>query len=295
MTLIGIDWGTTHRRSYRLRDRGVLEDERHDDQGGLVVQGRWAESFAALAAGWPVDAPVVMSGMVGSASGWREARYLDASTPLTTLSQHLVTVPDAPGGRRCAIVPGYRWNGPGGEVDVMRGEETQLLGALALGHGDGWYLLPGTHSKWVLVERGAVKLLRTYMTGELFATLGRHGTLAGLVGEQDVPEAFQRGLDVSATGPLTHTVFGCRARVVSGEMPAAHARSYLSGLLIGSEWVDALQQAHPAPQRLHLIASGPLVAGYDAAARRHGCSLNVLDPHEVYLAALWALKEGVTP
>lgn len=292
-SLIGIDWGTTHRRSYRLGAHGVLEDELHDDQGGFSVQGRFAESFTALLARWPQEAPVVLSGMVGSASGWQEVPYLDAGTPLTTLSRHMVPLRDPPGGRRVSIVPGVRWKGPNGEVDVMRGEETQLLGALALGHGDGWYVLPGTHSKWVKVERGTVTVLRTYMTGELFALLGKHGTLASLIGPDDDPAAFQAGLRAAPGGALSQTLFECRARVVSGEMPAAQARSYVSGLLIGSEWVDALRRAQPAPQRVTLVASTQLVGGYEAAAREHGCTLHVLDPHEVYLAALWALREGL--
>jgi len=290
--LIGIDWGTTHRRAYLLGAQGQLIAEHHDDQGMLASQGRFAENFAAVLARWPHGTPVLMSGMVGAASGWQEAPYLDAATPLTTLVERLMPLRAAPAGRACAIVPGYRWRGRRDEVDVMRGEETQLLGALALGHGDGWYVLPGTHSKWVKVVKGSVSVLRTYMTGELFGLLGQHGTLAGMVGAGENAEAFREGLHAAAGGALSHTLFGCRARVVAGDMPAAHARSYLSGLLIGAEWCDAVQRT-PELRQVTLIAAEHLAAGYKTAALHHGCALSVLDPREVYLAAIWALREGV--
>lgn len=287
--VIGIDWGTTHRRAYLLGEGGALLEERTDDQGLLAARGRFADAFDAIVQGWPRAWPVVMSGMVGAASGWQEAPYLEASTPLTTLSRHLVPLKDAPQGRRIALVPGYRWIGSNGEVDVMRGEETQLLGALVLGQSDGWVVLPGTHSKWVRLEQGAMQGWRTYMTGELFALLGQHGTLAGLIGPDDVPAAFEAGLLAAGRGALSHAIFGCRAKVVTGRMPAAHARSYLSGLLIGAEWGDT----RPSPRTVTVVAAGALTSAYGEAARQHGCTPVVLEPRAVYLAALATLQEGM--
>lgn len=287
--VIGIDWGTTHRRAYLLGEGGALLEERSDDQGLLAARGRFAESFDAIVQGWPQEVPVVMSGMVGAATGWQQAPYLEASTPLTALPRHLVPLQAAPKGRRIGIVPGYRWIGPQGEVDVMRGEETQLLGALVLGQADGWVVLPGTHSKWVRLERGAMQGWRTYMTGELFALLGQHGTLAGLIGADDEPRAFEAGLLASKRGALSHAIFGCRARVVAGRMPAVHARSYLSGLLIGAEWGDA----QPAPRALTIVAAGALASAYGDAVRHHGGTPVVLEPRAVYLAALANLQEGM--
>lgn len=287
--VIGIDWGTTHRRAYLLGECGALLEERSDDQGLLAARGRFPESFSEFIQGWPSDLPVVMSGMVGSASGWQEVPYLDASLPLTWLGRHLVPLREAPRGRQVLIVPGYRWLGLDGEVDVMRGEETQLLGALALGQGDGWVVLPGTHSKWVRIEDGTMQGWRTYMTGEFFALLGQHGTLAGLMGQDDVPEAFEAGLAASGRTALSNAIFSCRARVVAGRMPKEHARSYLSGLLIGAEWGDA----KPAPRTLTIVASGALGAAYAEAARHHGGTPVMLEPRAVYLAALTSLLEGM--
>lgn len=297
-TLIGIDWGTSNRRAYLLDARGALLGERADDQGMLACQGRFRASLDALLDAWPEArdvSTVLLSGMVGAASGWKEAPYLDAGTPLSALAGSLMPVPDAPPGRRCAIVPGVCWRGADGAVDVMRGEETQLLGALALGHGDGHYVLPGTHSKWVRLEAGHVATLATYMTGELFALLTQHGTLASVAGTPEAvaaePDAaaFERGLQAGAQAALSHTLFGCRAQVVSGTRPAAQARSYLSGLLFGTEWADALRRA-PAPVRhVHIIGSPGLVASHRVAAQHHGCAVTVIDPQAAYLAALQRL------
>jgi 2-dehydro-3-deoxygalactonokinase len=164
----------------------------------------------------------------------------------------------------------------------MRGEETQLLGAVALGRRDGWFVLPGTHSKWVLVEDGSVRRIATFMTGELFATLSAHGTLAPLMAGEDDDAAFIAGLDEARVGaPLSNALFGVRARVVTGAMPAARARSFVSGLLVGAEFVAA---GRAAP--LTCIGSPALQARYARAAGHFGVTLAGLDPDRVYCAAL---------
>jgi len=108
--------------------------------------------------------------------------YVDCGVALDALPAHLYPLQDATAAARCAIVPGYCMRDQWGQPDVMRGEETQLLGALAMGHHSGWFVLPGTHSKWVELASGRILQLRTYMTGELFTLLGQHGTLAAAIG-----------------------------------------------------------------------------------------------------------------
>src|SRR6185312_4331393 len=132
---IGIDWGTTHRRAALIGADGALLGERVDGEGALACKGRFRESLQALVAGWPEAdpaLPVVMAGMVGAAIGWQAVPYLERDTPLSDLARHLVRVNDAPAGRRWFIVPGYCVRDDAGGVDVMRGEETQLFGALHL-------------------------------------------------------------------------------------------------------------------------------------------------------------------
>lgn len=285
--LVGIDWGTSNRRAYLIDAAGHCIATHEDDQGMLAARGRFAESLAALLDQMQVGAqiPVVMSGMVGSASGWREVPYLDIAVPLDALPRHLVRVEGHALGRDCLIVPGYCQRDGG--IDVMRGEETQLLGALALGHRDGWIVLPGTHSKWVLLRDGVIDRLATYMTGELFATLAAHGTLAALMTDGENASAFELGVnEARLRAPLTNALFRVRARVVAGAMPASHAREFVSGLLIGTEFAAALDAAGNAAPAITLICSEALHERYARAAALFGIAVTKLDPHRVYGAAL---------
>jgi 2-dehydro-3-deoxygalactonokinase len=346
-SLLGIDWGTSNRRAWWLGSQGQVLAEHSDDQGLLAAQGRFAESLQALLQAGPAlppGCPTLMAGMVGAATGWQEAPYMDAAQPLAQLAGHLQAV--AAAGPRCFIVPGVCFSAPDGTVDVMRGEETQLLGALALGHGDGWYVLPGTHSKWVRLAGGRVADLATYMTGELFALLTQHGTLSSVTrptaatpgatpaaaqatigaassapaplqgsalapsggpsldqshtqahaqdhGQghaQDQAQAFSRGVAAAARSGLSNALFGCRAQVVAGRMPAGQAREYLSGLLIGAEWHDVVRRAGHVPGRVSLIGSPELAQRYASVAQAAGCRIDCLDPRNVQLAAFGALR-----
>jgi 2-dehydro-3-deoxygalactonokinase len=284
--LLGIDWGTSNRRAYLIERGGRCLASRADDQGMLAARGNFGASLAALLREMQVGdgVPVVMSGMVGSANGWQEVPYLDSTVALERLPSELVALRDHGLGRECLIVPGYCSRTDG--IDVMRGEETQLLGAVASGRRDGWVVLPGTHSKWVLLRDGVVARLATYMTGELFAMLAAGGTLAALMQDDSAePGPFLAGLDEAMRGqPLSHTLFGARARVVTGAMPAAHTRAYVSGLLIGTEFAGA--QASEAGGVVSIIASAALSQRYRDAAAHVGLQADVLDPDQVYLAAL---------
>ncbi len=289
--LLGIDWGTSNRRAYLMQRDGRCLAQHADDQGMLAVGGRFAESLAALRSELKVaaDIPTVMSGMVGSASGWQEVPYLDTSVPLSQLPAALVPVAGFPG---CHIVPGYCDRSDG--VDVMRGEEAQLLGAVAMGITDAWVVLPGTHSKWVRLQAGKVAQLATYMTGELFAMLSAGGTLSALMDHGgDDEAAFAEGMHEAQSGkPLSNTLFRVRARVVANDMAAAKARSFVSGLLIGTEFSAAHRQQG---SEINVIASHALSSRYASASAHFGMTARVLDPDEVYRAALMRFFEKVTP
>lgn len=291
--VVGIDWGTTHRRISALDARGRLLREAADDDGMLRAAGRFPQALqSALAAVGPLaPAPrVLMSGMVGSAQGWHPVPYVDVELPLASLSQHLFELPDAPPGLRVQVVPGYRLRGADGRVDVMRGEETQLLGAMVLGLADALVVLPGTHSKWVRLRGGCIEGFATYMSGELFGLLSQHGTLAPLLRESvDDDAAFERGLAGGRRGALSNVLFECRARVVAGEMPAREAREHLSGVLIGAEWHDALQRFGAGGLPLHVLGSAELARRYQRAARHLGVPLAIIDAREAQLAAWRAL------
>jgi 2-dehydro-3-deoxygalactonokinase len=182
--------------------------------------------------------PAIASGMIGSAQGWIEAPYASLPADLDSVARALVAVGDA----GLLVVPGIaqREDAP----DVMRGEETQLFGAMArsaaLSSG-GVVVLPGTHSKWARVAGGRVEHFTTYITGEMFGVLARHsilGRLAGAEANDATPgEAFLRGVrharDVVAG--LASLVFSARSAVLVGDLPAQDSLEYLSGVLIGDE------------------------------------------------------------
>lgn len=294
-TLLGIDWGTTNRRAYVLDARGKLIRQHTDEQGLLAVAGNFEGALADLLTRLELkQADVVMSGMVGSRNGWREAPYLSTSQPITQLSAAMLEIETALPDVRCRIVPGFVFTDTRGTPDVMRGEETQILGALALSSTDGWFLLPGTHSKWVRVADGRVEEIVTFMTGELFALLTHHGTLASLMQDRSaepVSTAFEAGLTAAQHGGFTHAAFCCRALVVTNAMPAHHAWSYLSGLLIGAELHDMRQRMDKQPRTpVQIIGTPALAARYVGALRFLEISAaQVWEPDDVYVAALSTL------
>jgi 2-dehydro-3-deoxygalactonokinase len=292
MPLLGIDWGTSNRRAYVLDAQRKLVRRHEDECGILHVAGGFEASLKDLLQRLELDrADVLMSGMVGSRNGWREAPYLSVDQPLSGLADALTEVPTAIPDVRCRIVPGYRYVDAHGIPDVMRGEETQVYGALQLGAANGWFLLPGTHSKWVRVESGRIIEFLTFMTGELFALLSQHGTLAKIMKEQNsAPAAFEAGLAAARHGEFTHMAFCCRALVVTDMMPAEHAASYLSGLLIGTELHDILQRAGDQMRSpVQIVGSPSLAARYLNALETLGVAACLWQPDEVYLAALRGL------
>lgn len=297
-SFIGIDWGTTNRRAWLLDDRGEVLAIHRDEQGSLACRGRFRAALEELLARWPAaqGAPVVMAGMVGSALGWQEVPYLEAQVPLAALARHRVRVADAPPGVDWSIVPGLCWRGAGGRVDVMRGEETQLLGAAELAPADGWTVLPGTHSKWVCQQGGTVAVLRTYLTGELFASLRERGTLAPLMatgGGDDGGAAVEAGVRALGDEELSHALFGARARVMAGGAAAAGTADYVSGLLMAAEWRDAVRAGLPADATVRLVGEVPLAERHARCALHFGRRTEALDPDAVQWAAWRALQRGI--
>lgn len=279
--LLALDWGTSSLRAFLLDGAANVLESRHGTAGiqNLPEPGEagFRAAFAAIAGDWLAvhpALPVVAGGMVGSAQGWREAGYVACPAGLDRLAAQGVWVDCGPQpGRRMLIAPGLIHRPADGAPDVMRGEEIQLLGALAA-HPD-WatracMVLPGTHSKWVEIRDGRVERFATYMTGELFAVLARHSILGRLMPEQAAtPEAaaaaFAQGVAAARTaapGDLGHQLFAVRTLGLTGRLAPATLRDYLSGLLIGHELVSGLAARRPE-------AAMPLVLIGDPALCRH--------------------------
>ena len=268
--MIGIDWGTSSLRAYRLGADGAIVETREAPKGILsVAAGEFPQVLEQQIAGWR-ERPIVMSGMVGSRQGWVEVPYVQCPAGPKEIASHLSRVsPDT------WIAPGVSFVDESGVPDVMRGEETQILGVLDQLGDPSLVCLPGTHSKWVQVREGKIAAIRTYFTGELFAVLRAHSLLGRMMAEGAADEqAFAEGIDRSADeGGLLHHLFGVRTRGLFGELAPAASASYLSGLLIGHEL-----RSMSAEKPFFLLGVPALVAGYARAAAMLGLPASILDP-----------------
>ena len=269
------DWGTSRLRLYLCDPAGnVLA--RGSGEGASVPD--CAARFAAAVTPWDKAhgvLPAILAGMVGSSIGWREVAYLKCpAKPAAIADAALKFEAD---GRAIAILPGLSCRGKTGAPDVMRGEETQILGALHLhpqfAKGRHLLCLPGTHTKWVAVTDGAVSQFQTALSGELFELLRRHSVLARDAGEVDGQSpAFALGVDFARQNrkaDLLGLLFSTRSRVVTGEMAASDAGSYLSGLVLGKDIATALA-LFDVDGPVHLICTpllatlyGKVLAAYD--------------------------------
>ena len=272
--LIGIDWGTTSLRAWKIAADGQVLDARRGDLGILRVPGGdFAAAFTESVGDWHgLGLPVLMSGMIGSRQGWIEAPYVPCPADLTALGGHLVSPPSQ---ERIWVVPGVSLR-DGDRRDVIRGEETQIAGAI--GSGSAIAVLPGTHSKWVKVEGGRINDFATFMTGELFDVLKRHSILGRLMTDGPVSDdGFRRGVVAArdGTGGLSGALFSVRALGLFGDVPLDALSDYLSGLLIGHELREALQR-FPASEVL-IIGSAALVLRYTEALHLYGIATQSAD------------------
>lgn len=276
-TLIGVDWGTSSFRAYLIDGSGTAIDRRADQNGILgVAGGRFFDVLAAATADWrrlhgPL--PIIMSGMIGSRQGWREAAYAACPAGLADLAAGLLRF-DAESLGEIAIVPGLSTE-RGGVPDVMRGEETQIVGALATAKaGESTFVLPGTHSKWVKLAGGRIISFSTYMTGEAFSALKDHTILGRLMQPSMTgnAEAFRAGVAAGAAegrpGGLLNRIFAARTLPLFARLEGQRIADYLSGVLIGAEIADAARGGS-----ITIIGADTLVDRYAAAAGMLGLSV----------------------
>jgi 2-dehydro-3-deoxygalactonokinase len=244
--MIGIDWGTTSFRAFRVGRDGSIRDRRAAPKGILnVPDGRFGDTLREEIGPWLAagEDRVILSGMIGSRQGWIEAPYLPCPAGPSELAGALVDI--GFDWARVKLVPGLSGTDGSGVAEVMRGEETQVLGVPALLRDGGIACLPGTHSKWVRVIGGRIVSFTTHMTGEVFAALRGHTILARMM--RDGPSdgaSFDAGVARSADpGGLLHHVFGVRALALADRLAESEAPAYLSGILVGHEVRAALAEA----------------------------------------------------
>ena len=294
-----VDWGTSNLRVWLVDAEANVLGERQSPQGmGTLTPDRFAgvleSHLAALGAGPAL--PAVVAGMAGARAGWIEAPYADTPAGLMDLPRQAVSAPGTD--RDVRILPGVCQRSAGAE-DVMRGEETQLLGAVASGLSDALFCLPGTHSKWVSLEEGQISRFTTVMTGELFQLISRQSILRLSIGEAqagaDLP-AFRQAVE-EALAPdfsLTARLFSIRAQSLLSGADEASAVSRLSGLLLGAE-IAAMRGRLAKGQSVRLIGSGALTELYAAALSLAGVETVSLDGGALVRNGLFAAARALHP
>ena len=310
--LIGLDWGTSSLRAYLLGPNGELIDRRAEGWGiQHLPEGGYAAAFRGVAGEWLdrwPSLPVLAAGMVGSRNGWREVPYIECPADTASIARGLVAFDSGCG--TIHLVPGLM---QGGSLpDVMRGEEMQIVGVLAMQPTlaeRSLLVLPGTHCKWAVVERGRVVRFTTYLTGELFAMLRDHSIIgrpakemgATATGPEFDREAFTRGVrsaHESGVVGIAPRLFTARSLFLTGSLTAPQTLDYLSGLLIGEEIRSVIaglaEAARPAIVHcpaIVLLGDPTLCNRYQLALSQFGI-VDVQALNETGPLGLWRIGEA---
>ena len=290
--MIGIDWGTSSFRATRFAGGAAVD--RVAARAGImrIEDGDFASALRRHVGPWLAagERRVLLAGMIGSRQGWIEAPYLPCPTSVANLAASVVPVQFD--GAEIFLVPGISADDDG-VPEVMRGEETQILGALPVFGDKATVCLPGTHSKWVDVRDGHILGFRTFMTGEAYAALGTHTILARLLDAAPDHDAacFADGVErARAPGGLLHHLFGVRTLPLTGRMNGAATASYFSGLLLGHEVLAALAAQRDAAEPVYLIGEDALCRRYETAIALCGGQSRIVpgDPAAAGLATIGA-------
>jgi 2-dehydro-3-deoxygalactonokinase len=297
------DWGTSHLRLHLCDEHGHALQTK---SGPGAAAGDAVGHFFSLVREWD-DAhgplPTVLCGMAGSTFGWRNVPYLACPMRPDAISSGALCFEE--GGRTVAIGPGLSCRNRLVAPDVMRGEETQILGALrrapALATGAHLLCLPGTHTKWVMLNNGVLEHFLTGVTGELFDVLLRHSVLvrAPEIGEATGGPAFINALEQTKLYPdaeLIHLLFGTRSRQLMGELKNRDAGAYLSGLVIGQDVAGALRlfRAELSASRNVVVIGAPRLSElYATALAMRDIGVVKIDGGEASLAGLTALHQAL--
>lgn len=284
---IAVDWGSTQLRGWLIRN-GQCVETKQLPLGVTRLNGQLPEEvFQQHLAPWrgAEKLPVLMAGMIGSDAGWQSVPYLPCPAAIDAPGQQLFAVAEG-----VWIIPGLKIEQTG-EYNVMRGEETQLLGAWQLAPAD-CYVMPGTHCKWGQVERGVVRHFATAMTGELHHLLMTQSLLGkGLTAQLPDDAAFELGLEKGLAQPsLISELFVARAARVLGALAATSVSDFLSGLLIGAE-VATLGKRYRT-STVTLVGDLALNARYRRALAACGMTVNSCSGDEALLSGMARIMNG---
>ncbi|WP_244479308.1 MULTISPECIES: 2-dehydro-3-deoxygalactonokinase [unclassified Rhizobium] len=296
-----VDWGTSSFRIWLIGDTGEILSERRSAEGmTTAAQTGFSTVLEAHLDAMGADAtlPVVICGMAGARQGWVEAGYLDTPAALSEIVRHAVAVPDA--ARDIRILPGLAQR-DAAMPDVMRGEETQLLGSVGALPGTRLVCMPGTHSKWVRVADGKVERFSTFMSGELFDVVSRHSILSHAVADAQAFDGAHPAFGAAVAEAMAHPGMATNLlfTVRSGQLLHGHgptdAKARLSGLMIGLEIAGATTLTDDAKAPISLVASGPLAGLYAQALAAAGLTSARIDADEAVRGGLAAAARALWP
>ncbi len=285
---IAIDWGSTNLRAWLYQGDKCLES-RQSEAGVTRLNGKSPEAgLAEVTQNWRDSAtPVVMAGMVGSNVGWKIAPYLPVPASFAAIGEQLTPVGD-----NVWIIPGLCVSRDDNH-NVMRGEETQLLGARTLSPSSV-YVMPGTHCKWVQADAEQIHDFRTVMTGELHHLLLQHSLVgAGLPEQQTSSDAFAAGLARGIDSPaVLPQLFEVRASHVLGNLPREQVSEFLSGLLIGAE-VASMRDFIAHEQTITIVAGASLTSRYQQAFHAMGRDVSAVPGDTAFQAGIRSIAHAV--
>jgi len=297
--LIAVDWGTTRLRAMLLDQDGGPIAEAESGEGIGALAGRHENVFEGLIAAWP-KVPAILAGMIGSRQGWREAPYVACPADASMLATNAIRF-TTERGRDVAIVPGLMLRDPRRDGDVIRGEETQIVGLI--GHEPafrGISIHPGTHSKWAAIADRTITRFQTFLTGEIFDLLARVSFLRHSVASdgRDLSAVPDFALAVRRTAeeglPFLAAIFSVRVRQLLKNVAREDNLAYLSGLVIGGEIAAARSAGWlTAGEAVRIVGSRSLASAYARAFTIVGQPTEALDGGEMVRLGLVHLARTI--
>lgn len=278
--ILAIEWTSAAFHAFLFGDDGTLIAQRQHARGiNHITDGAFEAALREMAGDWAAQASrVYLAGMITSRNGWVETPYAQAPASLNDILAKAVTK-KVDGLAPLIFLPGVSVQHP--LPDMMRGEELKIIGAMA--QGSGLVALPGAHTKWAIVEDGSIAGFATYMTGEIAALLKANSLVGRLIPAQsaDNPEAFLRGVKLARNrgigGNVLRRIFSARSMVLFDELAPADISDYLSGLLIGAEIDEVLQEFGQPDKHVTLIGPAALCSRYALALHEAGMTSTIVE------------------
>ena len=296
ISLIAADWGTSNLRVWGIDHQGKVVNTITNGKGmSSLTPSEFEPYLIGLIENWlpkekKAKCPIIICGMAGAKTGWKEAAYLKAPCPPIN-EEKIIQLETEDQRISVSIIPGIMQKSP---PDVMRGEETQIAGYLSKNPDfDGIICLPGTHTKWVHISAGEIVSFKTFMTGEIFLSLSEHSILKSSVQSDELdPTSFLEAFEDTYSNPalLSSKLFGLRAADLLENTSTKLLKSKLSGYLIGSELAGA--KSYWLGQNIVMIGNDDLCILYQKALKKLGLNATTENTQNVTLYGLQQACRG---